>query len=272
MVEKKELTDFIVLGRAAPDVLKNGRKTYCIGGWSDTHKYIRIYPTSRKADLKRWTINKIPVEKNPADIRKESWKVEGSQDDWDSLDKKIIKIGKLKRKGQIELLDRLPKYPCIDDINAEKRSLGIIIPSEILDYYLKERDTYENSKMQFSLDEILPGENTKQSKTLIKDNFKYIPYIKWRCEGPCKFKQGFHKSQLLSLEAYEWFRKVGVEDQKAQMKVFDNLQLKNSEYNFWFFVGNTNQHKKSFMIISVLRFKISPIEESQQTLLTEIFR
>ena len=52
MDETKEIPDLIVIERVAPDSLKNGCITYCIGGWSTYTRYIRVYPTSLKTNLK----------------------------------------------------------------------------------------------------------------------------------------------------------------------------------------------------------------------------
>ena len=39
MLETKEISDLTVLGRVAPDSLKNSRITYWIGGWSKAWIY-----------------------------------------------------------------------------------------------------------------------------------------------------------------------------------------------------------------------------------------
>ena len=89
MVETDVIDDFISLGRAAPDKLSDRRKSYCVGGYSLSKGFIRIYPTSYKCPFKRWSPLKIPVENNPQDTREESWKIQGSKEEWDSLEQKI---------------------------------------------------------------------------------------------------------------------------------------------------------------------------------------
>lgn len=266
MVEQKILRNLIVIGRAAPDEIKDGRKTLCVGAWSNDDGFIRIYPTTLLSNLKRWNEVDVPVERNPQDSREESWKIQGSKDEWENLHKKLKWNRKLDRDEQLQLLDVIPKTNCVEDLNQSKKSLGLIIPSEILDWELVKRKDYDPS-VQTSLDEFFREDleiRGKVMKILTKRNYKYVPMIKWKCGGPCKLKQGFHYMQILDWEVYEWLRKH-LNSKSEMMKVFDNLRLRDPEYNKWFFVGNQNRHRKSFMIISALRFKKSVKRRKKKT-------
>ncbi|MDQ7027951.1 MAG: hypothetical protein Q9P01_06615 [Anaerolineae bacterium] len=83
------LDDLIILGRACPEPLQNGRVTVCLAGYSYEHGLIRLYPTHPRMKMKRWDIVKIEVERNQQDTRAESWKIVGSRSNWDDLDKQI---------------------------------------------------------------------------------------------------------------------------------------------------------------------------------------
>ena len=72
------IDDLIILGRACPEPLKNGRVTVCLGGWSDKFGFVRLYPTRSDIRWKRWDIVRVDVERNPSDTRVESWKIAGS--------------------------------------------------------------------------------------------------------------------------------------------------------------------------------------------------
>lgn len=100
-LERKHFEDLIVLGGAVPDEISDHRKTACTVAFSREHGMIRIYPAPVDAPTKRWDIVSIPLERNPKDNRKESWKIQGSKTEWDALPRKIQKQGKLSRNGLI---------------------------------------------------------------------------------------------------------------------------------------------------------------------------
>lgn len=79
MTEKNRyriIDDLIILGKAFPQELKDGRITCCTAGWSPTRGFIRIYPIPPESEkLKRWNIVSTKVERNLNDWRDESWKI-----------------------------------------------------------------------------------------------------------------------------------------------------------------------------------------------------
>jgi len=46
MNDHRTIDDLIMLGRGAPDTMRDGRVTICAAGWSPTLGFVRIYPTS----------------------------------------------------------------------------------------------------------------------------------------------------------------------------------------------------------------------------------
>ena len=88
------IDDLIVLGRAGPELISDGRHTICLGGWSPTRGFIRIYLTHMYSEAQRWNVIQLPVE-NGDDYRNESWKIEGSKDEWDNLHEKINRTDQL---------------------------------------------------------------------------------------------------------------------------------------------------------------------------------
>ncbi|TET91126.1 MAG: hypothetical protein E3J35_03905 [Methanomassiliicoccales archaeon] len=231
------IDDLIVLGRACPDRIHNGRETVCAAGYSEKHGFVRIYPTKSDSPMKRWNIVKVSVERNRMDTREESWKIEGSRSEWYKLSEKIEVVGELKPKQRLNFVTGLVDG-CVRQINAQKRSLGIVKP-RIEKYYFGKRKHPQKGEQ---LD--LWGRKLRKTK---KD---YIlqPRITYKCVGPC---DSSHNQQLLEWGVYEWMRKnPGKEDQ-----VWKNLQLFSDKHQIYFFVGNQVLRRNAFRVISVLPLK-----------------
>lgn len=251
------IDDLIVLGRAVPAEIKNGRRTICTAGYSPTHGFIRIFPTRWDSPLKRWNIIKVPVErprKPRYDGRSESWKIVGSRRDWNWLSEKIEVVGKFPRKDQTKFIEGLVDN-CVNDIYDSGRSLGIIRPT-ILDYYFEEQEDFKGF-VQKTLD--------GRFRIQVKDEYPLEPRIKYNCPV-CRVKRGFHDQQVLEWGIYEWVRK----NPDNMEQVWENLGLLDPEYEKFFLVGNLMQYPTAFVVISVLRFKKS-ITITDQLRLNESF-
>lgn len=234
------IDDLIVLGRAGPELISDGRHTICLGGWSPTRGFIRIYPTHMYSEAQRWNVIQLPVE-NRDDYRNESWKIEGSKDEWDNLHEKINRTDQLTRDEQIKLIENLPKT-CPSKLNKQEESLGIVKPNEITDAYLEKVNDREEIQQD------LQGHDLKS-----KNSYKHKLYIRYTCSG-CDAKQGYHEQHVMEWGIYKWWDKNP--DQAEQ--IIDNLRLFDDEWNKHFFVGNLKNHPTSYVIISVIRFKKSP--------------
>ena len=240
--ERMVIDDLIILGRACPEEIRNGRRAICTAGFSPKLGFIRIYPTRWDMPLRRWSIVKVPVEKpiTPRyDGRPESWKIVGSKKEWHRLSEKIEVIGEYPKRKRPELIRRLVDN-CILDIYESGRTLGIIKP-KILGYYFEKQEDFKPF-MQKTLD--------GRFRIRVKEEFPIEPRIKYKCSG-CRAKRGFHDQQLLEWGVYEWLRKY---PDKAE-QVWENLRLDDPEYEKFFFVGNIYQRPTAFIIISILRFK-----------------
>ncbi len=249
-----DLRDLVVLGRAAPDDLKDGRQTVCVGGWSSSYGFIRLYPTNVVSDLNRWNIVEVPVERNESDDRFESWKIKGSRSEWNELHRKIKRVGRLEGSSRWKLINQIPKVGCISELNDKHASLGLIWPRKIVGFGLRDRESWDHGR-QMSLTDFGGFEYSQHLfRVMTKRHFPFVPFIEWECPGPCGLKQGYHHSQVLEWGVYEWFRKVNFDREKCE-QVFDNLHLEDESWSRWFFVGNLHRYRRSFMIISVLRFK-----------------
>ena len=240
------LDDLIILGRAAPEPIRNGRITVCIAGYSWTHGFIRIYPSRVDSPLKRWNIVRVPVERNIQDNRQESWKIQGSKSEWGSLSEKIECEGKVRPRDRRQIIANMPKVGCIEDLNDAKKSLGITKPQKIDECDFTTREDYR-PWTQLTLDGKL------QIKT--KKHQRYVPKIKYTC-SECKTKQGFHNQQVLEWGVYEWMRKNPENMSQVWNNLFDLYSA--HKQDIYFFVGNQVARRTSFMIISILRVSKGP--------------
>jgi hypothetical protein len=236
------MDDIVVLGNAAPDEISDNRFTVCTAGFSPTHGFLRIYPVPPRAPMSRWKVVKIPLVKNPRDTREESWKIQGSKDEWSNLHRRIQVQRELDRNEQIALLEDLHErfgVNCVKDLNDQRLSLGMIKPT-IHGYRFEERVKYDPT-VQTTLDSV--------QQFLTIHNYKEQPRIRYRCGTGCKSKEP-HDQQLIEWGAYELMRK------EKKEKLWDSLRLNDPAYDISFLVGNQSLYRNSFMIISVFRFKM----------------
>ena len=233
--EVDRIRDLIILGRAAPEPIRDGRHTVCLGGYSDTHGYIRLYPTQLWMDnCKRWNVVSVPVEEPAQDNRDESYKIAGSKKDWGDLHKKIRHVDTVSKSEQIQLVDQLAG-DCTIRLNEQRVSLGLVEPAEIMDVYI---DDNPDSTVQMDLEM-----NERKGKS----DYPQDLYIKYRCEG-CAAKT-YHDQHTIEWGVYRYWDKH--DDVNG---VIDALGFNDDNMNHYFFVGNLNHEREAYIIISVLRF------------------
>ena len=243
-IEKRDFEDLVVLGNAVPDEISDNRKTVCTVAFSKEHGMIRIYPVPPSSPMKRWNVIDIPLERNSRDSRKESWKIQGSRTEWNTLSNKIKVKRSLSRSEWVELVEYLKancSYDCIEDMNDQKISLGIIIP-KIIDKKFEER-----KNVDYTVQSTLVNDNLFMTIR----NYGVRPVVSYSCPK-CRTKKQHHKQGILEWGVYEWLRKNY--DSKEQM--WKNLHIDESGYDQSFLVGNMNLHRSRFMIISVFRYKL----------------
>lgn len=241
--DKLVIDDLVILGEAVPDEIKDGRKTVCAAGFSRTHGLIRLYPVPPNAHLKRWQVIEIPLERNAKDTRSESWKIQGSKDEWYNLADKIKVHDQLKRPDWVSLVNELNSkfgVSCVEELNEMNLSLGLIKPKSFEPKF-KKRDTFD-STVQLGLFTDEPFKTVH--------NYDVQPRMTYRCSD-CKTKEP-HDQQILEWGVYEWLRR----NPEKKDEVWKNLHIGESGYHTSFLVGNMAIHRTSFMIISIFRYKI----------------
>lgn len=229
------IDDLVILGRAGPEQLDDDRATVCVGGWSHSHGFIRLYPTRMDMDeLKRWNVVSIPVVQDRShDSRSESRKIDGSRREWSELNDKIEVVDRLDRSEQRELVEEDIPYLCSKTLEDLRYSLGIVKPTKILDTDIKP-----------------PKDDQVESGEISKNNRKRL-YIEYECED-CRLKT-HHNQHCIEWGMYEFWRKHGGEYDDDE--VVNILGLNDDDYDVYFFVGNMNHQRTAYIIISVLRFK-----------------
>jgi hypothetical protein len=244
------IDDLIVLGRACPEPLKDGRVTVCLAGWSEKHGFIRLYPTRPNFSCSRWDIIKADVERNERDTRAESRKIVGSKNEWETLADKIEVVGHVKKPDQRRNLAGNLCDPSVDFINNQKRSLGIVRPS-VIRTYISENPRYDEP---FQLG--LPA-MTEFSQTQVKRDFPFEPRVVYTCPDDPESATKHHQ-QVLEWGFYRWFfKEPGKEEQ-----VWENAGFGSKNTDIYFLVGNMVRHRNSFMVISVLRFPSGAVTKS----------
>ncbi|ELY97903.1 hypothetical protein [Natrialba asiatica] len=239
------INDLVVLGRAGPELISDGRHTVCLGGWSDKKGFVRIYPTHRyTSHAKRWNVIEVPVEQDPShDWRDESWKIQGSKRDWDDLYKKVEQVGRLDRDDRIELTKQIPKT-CANRLNDEKKSMGLVEPAEIHDAYLEPIDDPEPIATD------LTGEELRS-----KNSYPHKLRIEYTCED-CEAK-GNHDQHTIEWGIYRFWDK----EPDNPEQVINNLRLLDDDYKKYFFIGNLKNQPRAFVIISIIRWKKEDVEQ-----------
>ncbi len=236
--EQRIISDLVVLGRGAPDTMRDGRVTICVAGWSRSLGFVRVYPTRTSSPLRQWNVVTVPVERNPGDNRPESWKIQGSSSEWDLLDRKVRVERRVGRDEKLRIVPPLVTG-CVKELNDNRLSLGIVRPSA-LGGYLSERSDVDHTVQSTLLGGLLPKD---------KGGYPYQPRLKFRC-GKCMSNDG-HDAQVIEWGWYQWFRKnPGKEEQ-----VFENAAVDDSAYEKYLLMGNQNNHRTAYLVIGVIRWK-----------------
>jgi len=236
------IKDLVVLGRACPEPLSDGRVTVCMAGWSDTKGFMRLYPTRKDMSFHQWDIIEVDVEQNAKDTRLESWKITGAKSEWDNLASKVKVVSHMSSvETRRNLIGNLTDS-CVNVVNEAKRSLGIIKPS-ILRTHFQDNKSYGQLFQQ-----AMPG-FTELDDAMVKRDFPKEPRITYRCPD-CQTASKQHDQQVLEWGFYEWMRK----NPDNIDQVWKNADIGEADRDHYFLVGNQAAHRNSFMIISVLRF------------------
>ncbi len=254
----------IVLAKTYPELSSKHGPIVCVAGVNEYGEWRRLYPIplriwrdDRYKDLQfnKWDVIEVEVSEKPPshDRRFESRRVIS----WERI--RIvdhIKNWEARLAVIKELLD-----PDIESIINSGRSLGVIKPARVLDFFSKPRHRLRDEAEKEVLKKMDEADSTVTLLEYLEIGDKYLlpevrepdvkveelPWIGYRfyCGNPrCRG----HEMMVIDWEAQELFRRYKTVEGPVKKKLFNELVFNRDLY---FIVGNTWKYHKSFMIISL---------------------
>lgn len=233
------LTDFTMLGRTEPTESKKHGPCVCSAGYSrELRSLIRIYPLPWPNDIRMWSRCTVPLRRPKDDNRAESWRIDVEDDDVDAAERAVTITGRADKDAEFDFLSSLA-VSGIKEMNEERRSLAIIRPRFLRGFFDRRQDV--DPAEQYTLFERREHDGVVHRSDL-------IPRLQFIDEAG--------NQSRLSLKEWgcsEWLRKN--RDQAGQL--WDNLSIGDSAYEHLLFIGNQNHQRTSWLVISVIKRRIS---------------
>ena len=228
------LDQFVMLGKTVPESNSDGRQFVCTAGYDlELRKPVRIYPMARRDCPRRWSVSRIPVERNLKDNRNESWKIRGDRscDHHEQINAVIDTVqNAVSPDIQREILKSL-EVKSLRQANEERRSLAVIFPSDI-PYLIFE-----------------PGEKAEMAPTPdlfgAAPNLPVVQRFNWHPRLKFSDDVGEHNLMLREWGCYELMRKHG--DDYALSSLGEALNLSTAPP---LLCGNLNQFRNSWLVIA----------------------
>ena len=250
-----ERRKILITTKTYPSISRKYRETVCTAGIllkddeTPLH-WIRIYPIrfrelSFDKQYPRWSIISARIERNEKDFREESYRIDDTS------------ISIIKETGKHDYWQERKSFvlpfenKSITEIQEQGRSLGIIKPQSIDDFFCRATKRFWSPKQQAILDQ---GDFFEASIDLEK-----IPYqfgYKFTAQDGKK-----HKLSISDWEISQLYRKCRDASKeisrdnkekeavkKVRIKLVDEFLEKKDLY---FIVGNLKNHSKTFMIIGL---------------------
>nr|WP_012386971.1 hypothetical protein [Sulfolobus islandicus]ABE99645.1 hypothetical protein [Sulfolobus islandicus]ABE99688.1 hypothetical protein [Sulfolobus islandicus] len=253
----------LVIAKTYPEISTKYGPLVCTVGLNENLQWRRIYPIPAKIffdkqythlRFKKWDIIEVELtDARPKDPRIESYKVVN----WENI--KII--GHVKRwEDRIGFLEKVLDKD-IESIWNSNRSIGVIKPTLLIDFFDKPRERIKDEAEKEVLNKMNEAQATLDQYIQIKvaENdilpdvkeegikIEKLPWIGYKFECPNINCNG-HEMMAIDWEIQELFRKYK-QIEPVKNKVF--FEFKNKR-NIYFVIGNTWKFRKSFMIISVV--------------------
>lgn len=260
---KMVIERIIVLAKTYPEISTKHGPLVCVTGVNEYREWRRLYPVPFRIWIddnyegirfKKWDEIEVEVSEKPPphDKRHESrrvinWeniKIVNSIEDWG------IRLAIIRK-----LLDS-----DLESIVASGRSLGVIRPFRVLDFFSKPRNRLRDEAEREVLKKMDEADSSVTLLEYFERSDKYLlpdvrepdvkveenPWIgyKFYCNRSCKG----HEMMVIDWEAQELFRKYRTVEGPVRQKMFNELVFKRELY---FIVGNTWRYHKSFMIVGL---------------------
>jgi hypothetical protein len=229
--------DFVMLGKTVPEpTRRDGRVFVCSAGVSDTlRSLVRVYPLARRGAPARWSVNTVKLIRNPEDHRRESFKLAGDRrpGQHERINNAFEQTDIVPPRHRAELLSRYV-VDSITEANSKRLSLAILHPGQLDLLFEHNPDSPDSPELTLFDLEPRPTEGAKR--------FAYIPRL--------RFKDADGVDRRLMVRdwgCFEYMRKNG-DDRR-----FDLHNALHLDGEASLLVGNFNQHRTSWLVISVLR-------------------
>ena len=256
------MSEVLVTVKTYPEISKKHRETVCTAGiLKETKKLVRVYPIrfrylKEDQQFAKYQWINVDLEKNPTDIRPESFRVVNpdsisasqkisTKDQWSERCKWVLNDNTVFKSVE-QLKDRQKNF---------KTSLGLVKPKEITDVIIKEKSIEEieglQSKKQRAFQQLDLFETNDNNLDIIPYRF----YLKFKCEDVVC---GGHELSILDWEIAQLYRNIKNQDNwqdKIISKIRDEIFSPKNEA--FLFLGNMASHHNIFCILG---FFYPPIE------------
>jgi len=184
------LEDFVMLGKTAPEMDRQGRVTVCSAGWSpELRQLVRIYPLAVENAPPDFSVSQVRLERNHQDTRHESWKIAG--------DRSLTVHAGINTRFDVKyilndrqsLVDQIPLVESVQEANHKRLSLAVIQPEVKPEFYLEKNKNW------------LMHDKRVGTKT-----YKYLPRLKFDLDGTT------HKLKYLNQEVYNHLKPANKSD------------------------------------------------------------
>jgi hypothetical protein len=253
----------IVLAKTYPELSRKHGALVCVAGVNEYGEWRRLYPIPyalwvsdkyKSVRFSKWNIIEVEVSDRPP------------QHDSRSEGRRVLSLESIRVVGSIESWSqRVTIINQLLDSNIESvvesgRSLGIVKPYRVLDFYAKPR---ERLREEAEKDVLKKMDEADATITLLEymhiDDKRVLPEAKERdvkieeipwigykflCSPQCRG----HEMMVIDWEAQELFRKYRYVEPVKQRLFYDFLK----NHDLYFVVGNTWRFHKSFMIIGLV--------------------
>lgn len=216
------LEDFVMLGKTAPEMDRQGRMTVCSAGWSpELRQLVRIYPLAVENAPPDFSVSQVRLERNYKDSRHESWKIAGdrSVEVHSGINARFdVRYILNDRDG---LVEQIPVVSSIQEANSKRLSLAVIQPENKPKFYLEQNKNF------------FVGGKTGGTKA-----YKYVPRLQFTLDGKT------HKLKYLNQEVYEHLKPRNKTDfWRISGRFKRNPKL---------LVGNMFAHRNNWLVIAGL--------------------
>lgn len=235
------LDDFVMLGTTVPEPSSDGRVFVCSAGYSPTlRQLIRVYPLARFGAPTRWSVNTVKLNRNPKDSRPESYQLAGDRRPGvHNHINRVFEAHDTIAKAQRGELLKGCVAESIRDANDRRLSLAVLKAGDVEVCF--EHNAASPESPQLALFD-LPGDPPSGAR-----RFPFIPRLRFTDAA------GEHRLMLRDWGVYELMRKHNNLTQMSEAErvryVSNALHLGPSSS---LLVGNFNQHRTSWLVISVL--------------------